>query len=39
MGPGIIYHYPNDKVQPLTQEEYNKIRNDEFERLKTLYSP
>jgi hypothetical protein len=39
IGPGIIYHYPNDKVQPLTSEEYNKIRNDEFERLKTLYSP
>lgn len=39
MGPGIVNVYPNDKVQPITQEEYNKIRNDEFERLKTLYSP
>jgi hypothetical protein len=28
-----------DKVQPITQEEYNKIRDEEFERLKTLYSP
>lgn len=38
MSPGIIHHYPNDKVQPITQEEYNKIRDEEFERLK-LTSP
>jgi hypothetical protein len=38
MGPGIVYHYPNDKVKPITEEEYNKIRNEEFERLKLTTS-